>query len=172
VAKAEFFPSITLTAAKGSESSELSKLMTAGTGIWSVGASVVRPVFEGGRMAKNVQLTELQKEETVLEYTKAVQQAFNDVVNALTAIDKTRAARLEQENFTQTLEDQERLANLRYEGGVTPYLEVLDTDRQYLDARRGLAQAKRDELLSVLALYKALGGGWQGATEGGKEELP
>lgn len=160
VAKAQFFPSIGLTATKGFASAALDGLFTPGAAIWSVGASICSTIFQGGRLTANLKLTELQKEEMVLQYAKAAQQAFADASTSLVALGKTRQARQEQEAFTRTLELQMDLAGRRYEAGVAAYLEVQDAERQCFEARRGLAQAKRDELLAVLALYKSLGGGW------------
>jgi multidrug efflux system outer membrane protein len=172
VAKAAYFPSISLTGSKGYASSELQQLMTPGASIWNVGTTLTAPVFQGGRIQQNVKLTELQKDELVLEYTKTLQQAFVDVSNSLVSIEKTAQAREEQQVFTATLEEQKALAKMRYEGGVAAYLEVLDSERECFDAQRGLAQAKRDELLSIISLYKSLGGGWKEAAEGKNGATP
>jgi outer membrane protein, multidrug efflux system len=161
VAKAACFPTISLTGGMGYASTQLHQVVRPDSSVWNVGAGLTAPIFQGGYLRQNVRLSELQKEELVLDYTKSVRQAFVDVTYALVAVEKLRQAREYQQAFTTTLEDQERLSKARYEGGVTTYLEVLDSERQRFDAQRGLAQAKRDELLSVISLYKSLGGGWQ-----------
>ena len=161
VARASLFPSISLTAGGGYISDDLSRLTGPGKSIWNVGGNVVAPIFEGGRLREQVKLTELQKEELVLLYSKTVQQAFSETASALVSVGKTREARLQQETLVKTLEDELQLSNDRYRGGVAAYLEVQDAERQCFDGRRTLAQAKRDELLAVLSLYKALGGGWK-----------
>lgn len=165
VAKASLFPSIGLTASGGYISNDLSRLVTSGNKIWDVGANLTAPIFEGGKLRANVKLSELQKEQMVLQYSKAVQQAFSEASTTLISIDKCREARKTQEAYTKACETQLTLANQRYQGGVTTYLEVQDAERTCFDARRALAQAKRDELLSVLNFYKALGGGWQTGTQ-------
>ena len=160
VAKAELFPDIQLTAGRGFVSSGLSSLFSPGTTIWNVGAAVTGTIFGGGRQTGAVKLSGLQQQEMVLQYAKSLQQAFSEVSTALVSKVKTREARLVQESLAHTLADQVQLANQRYLGGVANYLEVQDAERQSFDAERNLAQAKRDELLAVLSLYKSLGGGW------------
>jgi multidrug efflux system outer membrane protein len=161
VAKASLFPVISLTASGGSLSTALQDLFASGTGFWSLGGSLAQPVFAGGRLRANYRLTKLEKEQLVLQYSKACQQAFREVADALIGVEKTRQARIQQESLTNTLADQRQLSAARYQGGVTAFLEVLDTQRQYFSAQQALSQAQRDELLAVIALYKALGGGWQ-----------
>jgi multidrug efflux system outer membrane protein len=160
VAKASLFPTIGLTAANGSISTALADLFT-GTHFWSIGASALQPIFEGGALRANYQLSQAQKEELVLQYARAVQQAFRETADALVAVEKTREARVQQEALTATLAEQRELSNERYKGGVTTFLEVLDSERQYFAAQQAFSQAQRDELLGVVSLYRALGGGWQ-----------
>ncbi len=160
VAKAELFPDVQLTAGRGFVSSALASLFSPGTSIWNVGAAATGTIFSGGRLSGAVKLSELQQQQMVLQYAKALQQAFSEVSAALATKGKAREARLAQESLAHTLADQVQLANQRYLGGVASYLEVQDAERQSFDAERNLAQAKRDELLAVLSLYKALGGGW------------
>jgi len=161
VAKAAFFPSITLTASGGTVSNALSGLFAAGSTVWSIGKSMALPIFEGGALTANRDLAQLQKEEAVLVYVQTVREAFREVADALVAIQKSREVRVGQEALVQTLADQLRLSTDRYTGGVTTFLEVLDTERQLFDQQRGLVQAQRAELFATLALYQALGGGWQ-----------
>ncbi len=161
VAKAALLPAISLTGSGGAISNALENLFENGTQFWLVGGSLVQPIFAGGRLRANYRLSKLQKEQLVLQYAKACQQAFREVADALVSVEKTREARIHQEALTKTLADQQQLSWTRYRGGVTTFLEVLDTQRQYFSAQQSLSQAQRDELLAVIELYKALGGGWQ-----------
>ena len=115
-----------------------------------------------GRLQANVAYNEAIAQAAGLRYRQALTQAFREVADALIDITKRREFRVQQELLVRVLEDAESVvANLRYDGGVSSYLEVLDTERQLFDAQIELVQARRDESASVIALYKALGGGWQ-----------
>ena len=96
-----------------------------------------------------------------LSYQQTLRQALREVSDALVAIRKRQEFRQQQELLVKSLADASQVAKLRYEGGVSSYLEVLDTERQYFDAEIALVEAQRDESLSVVQLYRALGGGWQ-----------
>jgi len=161
VAKAAYFPQITLTAVGGYESSALTDLFTGPAGLWSFGGQLLQPIFTGGRIRSNVRLTEAQKQETVLVYQQSIQQAFREVADSLIAYRKNQEFRAQEGLLTVAAEDATRLANMRYRGGVTSYLEVLDSDTRYFDAQIGLAQAQLNERLALVQLYNALGGGWQ-----------
>jgi multidrug efflux system outer membrane protein len=159
-AKALLYPRIALTASGGFASEDLSELLNGSSGFWDVGLALVQPIFNGGRLRANVRATESQQRQAVILYLQTLQIAFREVSDALVGYRKLREFRQQQEILTSTLVDQQRLSNMRYRGGVTAYLEVLDTDRQLFDAQLGLAQAQRNELLALVALYRALGGGW------------
>lgn len=161
VAKAAYFPQITLTAVGGYQSSALTDLFTGPAGFWSLGGQLLQPIFTGGRIRSNVRLTEAQKQETVLVYQQSIQQAFREVADSLIAYRKNQEFRAQEGLLTVAAEDATRLANMRYRGGVTSYLEVLDSDTRYFDAQIGLAQAQLNERLALVQLYNALGGGWQ-----------
>jgi multidrug efflux system outer membrane protein len=161
VAKAMFFPSISLTGFGGYQTADLFGVINRTGPAYGLGASVDLPIFDAGRRVGNYNAAKAQKEQLVIGYQKAVNQAFREVSDALIGYQKTKEFRTQQEVFANTLRDQSRLSNLRYRGGVTSYLEVLDTERQRLTAEQQLAQAQRDELVSLVTLYKALGGGWQ-----------
>ena len=161
VAKAAYFPQITLTALGGYQSSALSDLFTGPAGLWSFGGELLQPIFTGGRIRSNVRLTEAQKQEAVLVYQQSIQQAFREVSDSLIAYRKNQEFRTQQELLTNSAQDAIRLANMRYKGGVTSYLEVLDIDTRYFDAQLGLAQAQLNERLALVQLFNALGGGWQ-----------
>ena len=119
------------------------------------------PIFNMGRLQANVEYNEARAQEAGLRYQQTLQQAFREVSDALVEIRKRQEFRLQQELLVKALEDASQIAKLRYEGGVSSYLEVLDTERQLFDAEIQLVQAKRDESQGVIQLYKALGGGWR-----------
>ena len=161
VAKAAFYPSINLTAAGGFQSVDLLGIVTRGGLAYTMTGVVELPIFDAGRRAGNYKTAKARNEEILIGYQKAVNGAFRDVSDALVGYQKTKEYRGSQGELAATLRDQSRLANTRYVGGVSSYLEVLDTERQRLTAEQQLAQAQRDELTALVQLYKALGGGWQ-----------
>ena len=161
VAKAAFYPSINLTAAGGFQSVDLLGIVTRGGLAYTITGVVELPIFDAGRRAGNYKTAKARNEEILIGYLKTVNGAFHDVSDALVGYQKTKEYRGSQGQLAATLRDQSRLANTRYVGGVSSYLEVLDTERQRLTAEQQLAQAQRDELNALVQLYKALGGGWQ-----------
>ena len=106
-------------------------------------------------------MTEAQRQSALIQYQKAIQTAFTEVSNALIAHQRVREGRIKQEALVAVLEERKRLAYMRYQGGVDTQLNALDADRDLLQAQLDLRQIKLNELLSVVQLYKALGGGWQ-----------
>lgn len=169
-AKAAFFPQVSLTGFYGYQSVALSDLFTSPARTWQFGPSVTLPLFTGGRNRAQLKLAEARFEESVASYQQAAQNAFREVSDGLIAYQRTREFRAKQEERTQAHRDATELANVRYEGGVTSYLEVLYNEQELFSAELGLAQARRNELLSVIQLYRALGGGWEIAQNGGGEE--
>jgi outer membrane protein, multidrug efflux system len=161
VARAAYFPQISLNGAGGFQSSALSSLFSGPAGAWSFGASLTQPIFTGGRLRSEVRLAEARKQTAVLFYQQSIQGAFRSVSDALVAYHKTREFRAQQELLFRSAEDAARLSHLRYTGGVTGYLEVLTNETNAFSAELGLAQARFNELLAVVQLYQALGGGWQ-----------
>ena len=161
VAKAAYFPQITLTATAGYQSPALTNLFTGPAGLWSFVGQLTQPIFEGGRIRSGVRLSEAQKQETVLIYQQSIQQAFREVSDSLIAYRKNQEFREQQALLTTAALDATRLANVRYAGGVTSYLEVLDSDTLSFNAEINLAQAQLNERLALVQLYNALGGGWQ-----------
>lgn len=161
VAKAAFYPSINLTAAGGYQSTDLLGIVSRGGAAFTMGGLVDLPIFDAGRRTGNYKTAKAQREELLISYQKAIDGAFRDVSDTLIGYRKTKEYRGSQAELTATLRDQSQLANQRYLGGVSSYLEVLDTERQRLTAEQQLAQAQRDELTVLVQLYKALGGGWQ-----------
>ena len=159
VAKAAYFPQIPLTGTGGTISSTLSSLFT--TGLWSVTGSLVQPMFDGGRRKSGVALERARTEEAVLAYQKTVQQAFREVSDALVGYRGARQFRAEQERLVQSSADARRLTDIRYRGGASSYLDVLDSDTRLFTAELDLAQAQYNELAAFVEIYRALGGGWQ-----------
>jgi multidrug efflux system outer membrane protein len=161
VAKAAYFPQITLTGLAGFQSAALTSLFTGPAGLWSFGGQLAQPLFTAGKIRSGVRLTEAQKQEAVLIYQQSIQQAFREVSDSLVAYRKNREFREQEALLTNSAGDATHLADSRYRGGVTSYLEVLDSDSRYFDAQLGLAQAQLNERLALVQLYNALGGGWQ-----------
>jgi outer membrane protein, multidrug efflux system len=161
VAKADYFPQISLTAVGGYQSSALSRLFTAPAGLWAFGASALQPVFEGGRIRSQVRFAEARAQEATFVYQRTVQQAFREVSDALVGYRKSREVRSQQEELARAAEDATKLSNMRYRGGAASYLEVLDSDTRFFAAQLALAQAQLRELQSFVQIYRSLGGGWQ-----------
>ena len=164
VAKAEFFPQISLTGSGGGafgRSTAFSGLMSSQLGIWSYGAQVSQPIFTGGALRGNLKLAESQHQQALIGYRQAIQQAFGDVSDALIGYQKSHQVRVRQEESVADLQESVRLSNMRYQGGTTTFLEVLDGQRSLFSAELTLAQARGAEYQSLVQLYRSLGGGWQ-----------
>jgi len=161
VARAAYFPQIVLSGGGGFQSSALTNLFSGPAGAWSFGASLAQPIFTGGRLRSGVRLAEAQQQTAALFYQQSIQGAFRSVSDALVAYRKTREFRAQQELLFQSAEDAARLSHMRYTGGATGYLEVLTNETNAFSAELGLAQARLNELLALVQLYQALGGGWQ-----------
>ncbi len=160
-AKAAYFPRISLTGLLGFQSNQLSNLFTGPSGAWSFVPQITQPIFTAGRLKSNVKFARAQQEFAVVQYQQTIQTAFREVSDALVQYRKVREIRTQQELLVATLRDRSRLAYLRYQGGVDTLLNALDADRDLFNAELSLTQTKRNELLSLVQLYKALGGGWQ-----------
>lgn len=135
--------------------------MSSELGIWSYGAQLSQPIFTGGALRGNLRLAESQQKQALLAYRQSIQQAFGDVSDALIGYEKTHQVRIRQEDTVADLRESVRLSNMRYTGGTTTYLEVLDGQRSLFDAELTLAQVRGNEYGSLIQLYKVLGGGWQ-----------
>ena len=160
-AKAAYFPSISLTGLFGFQSGKLSNLFTGASGAWTFVPQVTQPIFTAGRLKSNVKFAKAQQELALAQYRQTIQNAFREVSDALVQYQKVNEIRTQQALLVRTLRDRSRLAHQRYEGGVDTLLNALDADRELFNSELDLAQTKRDELLSLVQLYKALGGGWQ-----------
>ena len=161
VARKAYLPSISLTGFLGFESNSLSDLFKSSRSVWGFIPQITQPIFTGGRLKSNVRFTQAQRDLLLVNYERTIQTAFSEVSDSLIAYRKTKEVRAQRVLLVHTLRDRARLAYMRYTGGVSNLLEALDADRELFDAELSLAQARRDELLSVVQLYKALGGGWQ-----------
>lgn len=161
VAKAAYFPQISLTATAGYQSSALTSLFTGPAGLWSFGGSLVQPIFDGGRIRSNVKFTEARKQELVLTYQQTIQQAFRGVSDSLVEYHKDREFRQYQQQLALSAQDAARLSEMRYRGGAASYLEVLTNETNSFTAELGLAQAQSNELVALVRIYKSLGGGWE-----------
>lgn len=162
VAKAAYFPQITLTANSGFASSALTSLFTGPAGFWNFGGSLAQPIFAGGRIKSGVRLSEARQQEMVLTYQQTIQQAFRGVSDSLVGYQKNREFRQHQEELVLAAQDAARLSEVRYRGGATNYLEVLTNETNSFNAELGLAQAQLNELVSLVEIYRTLGGGWEG----------
>jgi multidrug efflux system outer membrane protein len=161
VARAAYFPQISLTGTGGYESPTLTDLFTGPAGIWSLVGSVSQPIFEGGRLKNNVRLAEAQREQMLLTYQQTIQGAFRDVSNALIAYRKDREFRVQQQQLVASAQDAARLSEVRFKAGTADYLEVLTNETNSFSAELTLAQAQGNELVSLVQVYQSLGGGWE-----------
>jgi len=164
VAKAQFFPQISLTGSGGGSfgrDSVFPSFYNTQLGIWSYGAQVSQPIFTGGALKGNLRLAESQQQQALIGYREAIQHAFGDVSDALIGYEKLHQVRMRQQDSVADLRESVRISTLRYKGGTTTYLEVLDGQRSLYGAELTLATARGDEYRSLVQLYKALGGGWQ-----------
>jgi multidrug efflux system outer membrane protein len=161
VARAAYFPQISLTAMAGYQSSALTSLFTGPAGLWNFGGTLTQPIFTAGRLRSKVRLTEARQQEFLLGYEQTIQGAFRDVSDSLVAYRKTQEFRQQQELLVASAEDAARLSHMRYSGGVASYLEVLTNETNYFSAELGLVQAQLNERLTLVQLYRSLGGGWE-----------
>jgi len=161
VAKAAYYPRISLTGLLGSQSGDLLGLFKGAAGTWQFVPQVSQPIFNGGRNRSNVELATAQQQLALIQYERTIQTAFREVSDTLVQYQKVKDVRAKQELLVGTLQDRSRLSYMRYRGGVDTLLNALDADRDLFDAELGLAQTRRNELLTLVQLYRALGGGWQ-----------
>ena len=160
VAKAAFFPQISLTGQFGATSTAISSFLQGPATFWAVGGQVVQPIFEGGRIRSGYRLAWAQRDQAELVYKQTVLTAFGDVSNSLVGYNDSRLYREKIDEQTNTYRETARLATVRYQGGVTSFLEVLVTEQDYFTSELQLAQAWFQEMQNYVQLYQALGGGW------------
>jgi len=161
VAKAAFFPQISLTGLFGAQSTALPSFLQGPATVWSVGGEVLQPLYAGGAIRSGYDLAWAQRNEAELTYKQTVLNAFGDVANSLVGYNQARLYRMKIEEQTNTYKETSSLASVRFNGGVTSFLEVLVTQQQYFTSQVALAQAWDAEMLNYVQLYQALGGGWQ-----------
>ena len=161
VAKAAFFPSLSLTGTGGLESNVLHNFLQQPSQTWSAGFNITQPIFEGGALRSQLRLARAQWQESVLSYEQTVQDALQHVSNALVAYQKDREFREQQELLVQAAERSDRLSLILYRNGGGSYLQVLTNDTNYFSAELNLVDAQLNERLALVQLYQSLGGGWQ-----------
>jgi len=160
VARAQFFPQLSLSASAGVGGDSFPNIFSTGSrAIYGLG-QLAQPIFEGGKLRGQLNLSKEQEQEMLLNYQKTVAGAVRDVSNALIALNKQHAYRVEQEKLVASAQDASRLARMRYQGGATSYLEVLTSDSNLFTAQLNLVSAQQGEALALVQLYGALGGGW------------
>ncbi len=160
VARAAYFPDITLTGLGGFETTSLFKLFNPASHMWSYTAALTQPIFEAGRIRANVRLVEAEQQQSLLTYQQTIQQAFSDVSNALISYRKYRDVREHDASLARVAREAANLSELRYKGGVSSYLEVLTNETNAFSADLSLAAAELNERLALVQIYNALGGGW------------
>jgi multidrug efflux system outer membrane protein len=155
------FPQFSLTGLLGVASDQLTGLSAGAGSTYSFGAGLTAPIFQGGRLRGNYELAKQQYQESKISYEKSVQNSFREVADALVLYQKLRELRTVQERQVDALQRSVHLSSLRYSGGLSSYLEVLDAQRGLFAAQIALAQTRGNQLQSLVELYRALGGGWQ-----------
>ncbi|MCU1297821.1 MAG: efflux system, outer rane lipoprotein NodT [Acidobacteriaceae bacterium] len=164
VAKAAFFPQISLTGSGGGavgRSTVFSSVISSNIGTWSGGANLTQVIFDGGKLRGDLRSAKSQERQSLIAYKQSIQGAFKDVSDALIAYQKYYEVRVAQQNTVQDLSDSVSTSLKRYRGGIATYLEVLDNQRSLFSAQLTLAQDRGNEFQSLVQLYKALGGGWR-----------
>jgi outer membrane protein, multidrug efflux system len=161
VARAQFFPDLTLTGTGGLGSRTLGGLFSGNPLVYTFQPGITQQIFTAGRLRANLQLSEAQEQQYLLTYRQTILQALQQVSDALTAFQKYREYREHEQALAAAAQDAARLSELRYRGGAASYLEVLTTETNYYSAEIGLARAQLSERLSLVQVYQALGGGWE-----------
>jgi multidrug efflux system outer membrane protein len=161
VARAQFFPQVSITGLGGTATSQFDKLFNTDSRFWFGAISITQPLFVGGKLKNNLHLAEETQKETAITYRQTIATAFKDVSNALIACQKSRESRVAQEEETTEAREVRNLALTRYSNGRTGYLEVLASDITLHSEEMSLANSRQQEALSLVQLYGALGGGWK-----------
>ena len=161
VAVANFFPTIGLSTMYGNAGSKIGNVFKNGASVWNIAANVSGPLFQGGRLIESYRAQQAFWDETIARYRATILEAFREVADALAAEARLAEQRTAQEAQVAALQDAVRLSLARYETGLSNYIEVLDALQLLYPAENALAQTQRDQLIAVVSLYKALGGGWE-----------
>ena len=166
VAEAAFYPTISLTGLLGVQSSELSELFGEGR-VWNVQGALLGPIFNAGRLRNQRRIAIAQFQEALAEYEQAVTRALADASTSLVSVEKLALAESQRQRALRANEEAVRLATLRYDSGFSAYFEVLDAMQQLFTAQNNLARTRRDRLVALVQLYRALGGGWANSGDSG-----
>ncbi len=158
---ADFFPRLGLTSLYGGQSSELEQLVKHSGNVWAAGGTLTGPLFQGGRLLANYRAGNARLDESIQRYHQVALQAFAEVSGSLVSHQKLKGVRVMREDTVQQLQTSVRLSLQRYNDGIASYFEVLEAQQQYFPAALSLARTQRDELVAIVDLYRALGGGWQ-----------
>ncbi len=161
VAKAAYFPQISLTGQFGAASTAVTSFLLGPATVWSLAGELAQPLYAGGAITSAYHLAWAQRDQAELEYKQTVQEAFGDVANSLVGYNQSRLYRMKIDEQTKTYKDTADLAVVRFNGGYASMLEVLVTEQQYFTSQLALAQAWDAEMSNYVSLYQALGGGWQ-----------
>lgn len=161
VAEAAFYPTLSLTGILGGQSSELLEFFNEGR-LWNVQAGLLGPIFNAGRLRNQKRVAVAQYDEALAEYEQSVTQALADASTSIVSVEKLAAVEAARQRALRANEEAVRLVNMRYESGFSAYFEVLDAMQQLFTAQNNLARTRRDRLVALVQLYRALGGGWQG----------
>ncbi len=160
VARAQYFPSISLTGLLGFASDALSSLFDSSSELWSAGGAVLGPIFTGGRVSGQVQASEAVQRQALVNYLKTIQSAFREVDDALVSTQKICEELAARTRRVHALKNYSRLARLRYDEGQVSYIEVLDAERRLFDAELQRTRNQSNVYLSLVNMYKTMGGGW------------
>jgi multidrug efflux system outer membrane protein len=160
-AKALFYPNISLTGFLGGISGDLTTVLGGGGLAGSVGAGLLQPVFQAGRLRRNLEVFQARYTAAVAEYQKAALNGYREVANSLVSIQKLAEVRVQRQVGVTALQDASELSRARYDSGLASYIEILTADEQLFQQQLLLAQVRGAELRARAELYRALGGGWQ-----------
>jgi len=164
-AKAQYFPTISLTGLFGYSSTSLGNLFDSQSKAWQYGGGIAMPIFTAGAIAGQVQAAEASQQQALFAYQKAIQQGFREVNDALIDQDRTREQLQTQKRQVAALQEYADTARLRYENGYTSFIEVLDAERSLFNAQLQYTQTQQVQFQAMINLYKAIGGGWDIAAE-------
>jgi multidrug efflux system outer membrane protein len=171
-AKALFFPTISLTGLLGTLSGDFSNLLRTDANVWQVSPSLFTPIFQGGRIRNNYDVSKARREQAAAQYQKAALNSYREVANALVSVRKLAEVRVALEDGVAALRDAATLARSRYNAGLANYLEILNADQELFEQELQLAQARGEELRAFVDLYRALGGGWQQEHQAASTDAP
>ena len=160
-AKALFYPAISLTGFLGGISGDLTAFMGGSGALWSVGAGLLQPIYNGGRLRRNAEVAQAQFDQALAMYQKAALNGYREVANSLVSIQKLAEERVQHEVGVTVLVDAADLARARYDSGLASYIEILTADQDLFEQQLRLAQTRGEEFRARAELYRALGGGWQ-----------